>query len=146
MKKSFKVSRIDVVKSSNIKLVAFHNDTTFVQFKNDSMYSYKGTKKEDYEALIKAKSVGAHLNSAIKGNFEYEKVDYELNVFVPQTVTPKQMSDDELVKFINDCFDIHLHYEDLTVDEIVSRIKKGSGSNNGSLIALEVKKHRKLTR
>jgi hypothetical protein len=63
-----------------IKLVAFHDDITFVQFKNDTVYSYTGTKEEDYEALIKAKSVGIHLNSIIKGNFEYEKVDYELTV------------------------------------------------------------------
>ena len=83
MKKEFEVTRIDLVKSSMIKLVAFHEDTTFVQFKNDTIYSYVGTNKEDYNNLINAKSVGAHLNSTIKGNFEYAKFEYDLKVKTP---------------------------------------------------------------
>jgi len=224
MKKSFEVTRIDVVKSSMIKLVAFHEDTTFVQFKNDTVYSYSGTKKEDYDALIKAKSVGVHLNSAIKGNFEYEKVDYELKVkeekplslleqvnnsiktalkskeslranvlklvksellnnekakkpiselkvvsgyhkklkksleffkgdlatdleneiSIIEEFLPKEMSDGELIKFIDTCFQVHINYEDLTIGEIIGKIKKATGSSNGQLIASEVKKHKDL--
>ena len=222
MKKSFEVTRIDLVKSSNIKLVAFHNNTTFVQFKNDTLYTYAGTKKEDYDALVNAKSVGAHLNSAIKGKFEYEKVEYDLvlpikeitllekinndiknytkekntiranvlklvkaellnnekakkpidelkvvssyhkklkksveffqgtiaedlvnEIKVIEEFLPKEMSDSELVNFIGMCFKVH-EYENLTIGEIIGKIKKASGSSNSKLIASEVKKHKDL--
>lgn len=59
-----------------------------------------------------------------------------------EKLLPKQMSDDEVVKFIDTCFKVH-DYEGLKMGEIIGKIKKGLGdsSSNGKLIAQEVKKH-----
>lgn len=73
--KTLEVTNLTKVESSNIDLVAFNNNTTFVQFKNGGIYSYADTSKEVFDALLNAKSVGKHLNTAIKGNFEYAKVE-----------------------------------------------------------------------
>jgi len=58
---------------------------------------------------------------------------------------PKQMSDEEVVSFIEQCFNVHIEYENLTMGEIIGKIKKAIGDNtsNGKLIAQEVKRNMK---
>jgi len=93
MNKPFEVTELKKVESSNISQIGFHDNVTFVEFKNGAVYSYAGTKKEDYESLVNAKSVGAHLNSEIKGKFEYEKVEYDLKLKSTEEVINNELKD-----------------------------------------------------
>ena len=223
MSKKFELTELRKVESSNISQVGFHDNSIFVEFKNGTTYEYLETSKEDYSNLVGAKSVGKHLNTEIKGNFDCNKVDYDLilpikeitllekisqdiiiamknrvtvrsntlkllksellnnqkskkpindlkvlksyhkklkksldffegvvaqdlnaEISILEEYLPKEMSDTELVEFINTCFNVHLNYENLTSGEIIGKIKKASGSSNGKLIMSEVNKHVEL--
>ncbi len=64
------------VKSSNVAAIAFDKEAgnIHIEFKNGTEYKYKECKQRDWTGLMKAKSVGAHLNKYIKGTFKHEKV------------------------------------------------------------------------
>lgn len=229
--KTVEVTDLKKVESSNIETVAFDGKNAFVQFKNGSLYSYADVGKGEYEALRDAKSVGKHLNTRIKGTFDFSKVENgvlkKINIKKPIEITlldnvnkillelrktgstseakcltllkselinnskakkqqdqlkvvqafhktllkaaqtyedsgadthaeqfrleagfveqflPKQMSNDEVVIFIETCFLVHLNYENLTMGQIIGKIKKAIGdkTSNGQLIAQEVKRN-----
>lgn len=235
MGNEIEVTELEKVESSNINLVAFDGKSTFVEFKNGTLYSYEGTSKKDFEALRDAESVGRYLNAKIKGKFNYTKMEgYSLkkievekptpisDLTLPESVDkaikasmkaktpnrtsalkllkaeflnnskskkpledvkvltsyvkklqksidtyletghhpkgiafelgvvseflPPQMSDEEVKKFVKSCFNVHLHYENLSVGEIIGKIKKAIGdqTSNTKLIADEVKKFKEM--
>lgn len=77
MKKIQQVTDLQQVKSSNIESIAFHEETLFVQFKS-GLYRYNKVPLEVYEEMKKSESKGKFMNSAIKGTYEFEKVELEL--------------------------------------------------------------------
>lgn len=64
------------VTSSNIKSIGYDSAGKLleVEFMNGGVYVYKDVPPEEHQALMAAKSVGAHLASKIKGLFETEMV------------------------------------------------------------------------
>lgn len=65
------------VKSSNIDAVGHEGDVLTVQFRNGVKYRYSGVPADTFENLMKADSIGKFVNSEIKPNFPYEKVEDE---------------------------------------------------------------------
>jgi len=62
--------------SSNIISISYtNNNSLLVLFKNGGEYIYKAVPKEIYEEIVKAESAGKYLTSAVKGKYEYEKLD-----------------------------------------------------------------------
>lgn len=66
---------VKISTSSNVEAIGFDNDTILVQFKGGGIYEYRKTKKDLYEDLKKAESVGKFLNSKIKGSYEFSKLE-----------------------------------------------------------------------
>lgn len=66
---------IKISTSSNVEAIGFDNDTILVQFKGGGIYEYRKAKKDLYEDLKKAESVGKFLNSKIKGSYEFSKLE-----------------------------------------------------------------------
>ena len=67
---------VEVKSSSNIARLGLLGEDLYVQFHSGSIYSYKKAANE-FESLTKAESVGKHLNSRIKKQFEFVKVEAE---------------------------------------------------------------------
>lgn len=65
------------VSSSNIKSIGFHPETKTlaVEFVGGSVYHYDNVKKEDYDELMAAKSVGGHFSKSIRGIYKHSKQD-----------------------------------------------------------------------
>lgn len=63
------------VKSSNICAIGFDPETKtlHVAFSNGSVYRYHDVDAEKHAALMKADSVGGHLNAHIKGAHKFSK-------------------------------------------------------------------------
>ena len=57
-------------------------------------------------------------------------------------ILPQEMSDEEVVKIIDMCFKVH-DYEELTIGEVIGKLKNAINTSNGKLIADEVKKRMK---
>jgi hypothetical protein len=76
-KTKFKVTEsVSIPNSSNVTAVSYTDiGALVVQFKNGSEYLYKDVPKEVYEEMCKTESAGKYLNTAIKGKYEFEKVD-----------------------------------------------------------------------
>lgn len=66
-----KVSDLRKVESSNLDLIAFDGDKTFIKFKNGKLYEYPNTTKEEFTALAKADSVGKHFFKSYKHKTEF---------------------------------------------------------------------------
>lgn len=66
-----------LIKSSNIKASEYDakKKDLLITFKNDSQYVYKGVHEADYLRFEIAESNGKVLNSIIKKNYPFEKVD-----------------------------------------------------------------------
>ncbi len=66
-----------LIKSSNIKASEYDakKKELLVTFKNDSQYIYKGVHEADYLRFEIAESNGKVLNSIIKKNYQFEKLD-----------------------------------------------------------------------
>jgi len=60
------INSLTKVESSNIDIVGFDDNTTYVQFKNGSIYKYPDTSRDEYLSLINAKSVGKSFNIGYK--------------------------------------------------------------------------------
>ena len=60
--------------SSNIESVGWGNDLLNVKFKTGAVYQYENVKKETYELLIGAESVGRAFNTLIKNSYNYKKI------------------------------------------------------------------------
>jgi hypothetical protein len=63
-------------KSSNVKAASYNKrlQRMTIRFKGSRTYRYYGVKKKTYDALLKAKSKGRHVNNRIAYNFDYERV------------------------------------------------------------------------
>ena len=66
-----KVSDLRKVESSNLELIAFDGDKTFIKFKNGKLYEYPNTTEEEFTALAKAESVGKHFFKSYKHKTEF---------------------------------------------------------------------------
>lgn len=62
-----------MVQSSSIEAVKHDTDELVVIFKSGEMYKYKDVTAEEFEALIKADSVGKHFHKHIRSAKEFEK-------------------------------------------------------------------------
>jgi hypothetical protein len=70
------IETIPIKNSSNISAVSYTNTgSLIVQFNNGGEYIYKSVPKEIYEELAKSESAGKYLTAAVKGKYEYEKLD-----------------------------------------------------------------------
>lgn len=74
-KQTLEISDLVKVESSNIDMVGYNGDTTYVQFKNGSVYSYPKTDRKEFEALAKAESVGSHFAKTYRGKQDYQKLE-----------------------------------------------------------------------
>lgn len=63
------------VKSSNVDAVGYDDGVLEVHFRNGARYRYAGVEAEEYDALLKADSVGRFLNERIKPNYTYERLE-----------------------------------------------------------------------
>ena len=61
------------LESSNISGAAYENSKLFVKFKNGSIYSYTGVRKEEFTELCNASSVGKYFAARIKNNYSFQK-------------------------------------------------------------------------
>lgn len=70
------------VDSSNVKRVAFHEDskTLCVQFHGGGLYGYHDVGNDTYVELVHAESVGKYLNSVIKVMYPYTKYGDEIEL------------------------------------------------------------------
>ena len=64
------------VVSSNIEAVGFDDELEelTVEFKGGRLYSYDGVKRNVYDDLIKAPSVGSYFAANIRGFYNYTKL------------------------------------------------------------------------
>ena len=64
------------VESSNIDSIGYNSSQElFVKYKGGNIYKYKDVPNKLVEDLMKAESKGKYMNSIIKNNYKYEKVD-----------------------------------------------------------------------
>jgi hypothetical protein len=75
MNKVLKIQELIKVNSSNVEMIGFDDNNIFVQFKNGGIYQYHKTDREVYDNLKKSESIGKHLNTSIKGRFEFNKLE-----------------------------------------------------------------------
>lgn len=74
-KKVLEIEELVKVDSSNIDMVGYSGDTTYVQFKNGGIYCYPKTQRQEFEALSKAQSVGSHFAKTYRNKDQYAKLD-----------------------------------------------------------------------
>jgi len=48
--------------------------TLAVKFKNGGVYHYAGVSQEDYDTLVKSKSLGGHFAANVRAKFRHEKI------------------------------------------------------------------------
>lgn len=67
--------QMTAVKSSNIKAIGHDPETKTlaVEFLNGNVYHYADVSAEKYHALLRADSIGGHLNAHIKGKHAHSK-------------------------------------------------------------------------
>lgn len=65
-KNKVELSDLIKVESSNIHMVGFNENTTYVEFKNGTIYSYPETTQKEFEDLVSSKSVGKHFHATYK--------------------------------------------------------------------------------
>ncbi|MDD5650844.1 MAG: KTSC domain-containing protein [Candidatus Nanoarchaeia archaeon] len=65
------------VKSSNINKIGHdeHSQVLRVEFSNGNLYEYYDVKKEIYEKLQKAESVGSFFSKNIRNSYKYKKLE-----------------------------------------------------------------------
>jgi hypothetical protein len=68
---------MQAIKSSQIESIGHQGDTLAVTFKSGGTYHYHGVSADQFSALSKAESVGAHLGKHIKPNFKFTRIDKE---------------------------------------------------------------------
>ena len=70
------VKTVSFTESSNIAAVSYTDTKDLVvMFNNGGEYLYKSVPQEIYTELTKSLSPGKYLTAAVKGKFEYEKLD-----------------------------------------------------------------------
>src|SRR5690606_32277819 len=95
MKNTLEISDLVKVESSNIDMVGFNEDTTYVKFKNGSIYSYPKTGREEFEHLKEASSVGSYFSKTFKLKSNFSKLE---NVELKKKKATDEEMQDELIK------------------------------------------------
>jgi hypothetical protein len=91
--KTIELKELSRVISSNIEAVGYQDNTTYVQFKNGSVYAYPDTDKTEYEELVKAESVGSHFSKTFRGKQDYSKLESTV-------LRAKKLNADEVAELI----------------------------------------------
>lgn len=80
-KKPVAVESTQIKNSSNIATI-FYTDTNdlVVEFKNGGQYLYKSVPKDLYKGMSEAQSAGKYLNSLIKEQFDFIKLEKKIEV------------------------------------------------------------------
>lgn len=68
---TIKITTLKKVESSNIELVGFHENKTFIKFKNGNIYEYPETTVEEFTELSEAESVGKQFFKSFKKKEEF---------------------------------------------------------------------------
>lgn len=63
------------VDSSNIEKIAYRDNNLYVKYKSGNTYMYEGVTNGVWKGLVKAESKGKFMNSVIKENYKYIKID-----------------------------------------------------------------------
>lgn len=65
-----------VVDSQSLRSVGYdaRSSTLEVEFKNGTVYQYRDVPSQAYQELLRADSLGAHINQYIKGQYEFSRV------------------------------------------------------------------------
>jgi len=90
------VNDLAKVESSNVNLIGFGENKLYVQFKNGGLYQYNNVMAEDYDRLKLSKSVGKFLNSEIKPNYEFEKLE-DVTLELEKPAEPQTPAEQEIL-------------------------------------------------
>lgn len=63
------------VDSSNIESLGYFQGNLFVRFMNGGIYKYRDVSEDIYQELLDAPSKGKFLNSSIKPNHKFERLN-----------------------------------------------------------------------
>jgi hypothetical protein len=123
--KTILVNDLAKVESSNINLVAFGTNKLYVQFKNGGLYQYNNVMQEDYNNLKNAESVGKFLNTSIKPNYEFEKLE-DTKIEIEKPAEPQTPLEQEVVllrKQVEDLFQALIIKQE-KIDELETALGK----------------------
>lgn len=95
-----KVSDLRKVESSNLDLIAFDGDKTFIQFKNGKLYEYPNTTEEEFAALAQAPSVGKQFFKSYKHKTEFTQLE--------DTVLEQKKKEVNFIDSISNAIDDHV--------------------------------------
>lgn len=70
-----RIAELRKVESSNLDLVGFDGDKTFIKFKNGKLYEYPNTTKEEFLGLVNAESVGKAFFKSYKSKQEFSQLE-----------------------------------------------------------------------
>lgn len=117
------VNDLAKVNSSNVNLVGFDGHSIYIQFKNGGIYSYTGTTASDYNNLKKADSIGKFLNTSIKPNFEFEKLE-DVTLELDKPAEPQTSADQEVVALKKQVEDLYqaLRIKQERIDELEEQL------------------------
>ncbi|MFZ5783984.1 MAG: KTSC domain-containing protein [Pseudomonadota bacterium] len=66
---------LTLVTSSNIEAIGHDGQTLAVKFRNGGLFHYPGVPASEYEAMLRAESIGKHFHANIRGKFPGTKAD-----------------------------------------------------------------------
>jgi len=71
-----RIEELRKVESSNLDLVGFDGDKTFVQFKNGKLYEYPNTTREEFLGLVNSDSPGEAFFKSYKSKQEFNLLEH----------------------------------------------------------------------
>lgn len=113
-KKTVELEHLVKVESSNIDMVGFKDDETYVMFKNGGIYKYSDTDINEFQDLATAKSVGGHFAKSYRLKPDYEKLENT-------ELKKKKMTAEELENDIIRRLD---HYTENNMNEASTGVKR----------------------
>ena len=69
------INELIKVESSNIDMIGFNGNTTYIQFKGGAIYSYPNTSEEEFNKLAYSKSVGGYFAQTYRHKKEFNKLE-----------------------------------------------------------------------
>lgn len=63
------------VESSNLDKVAYDGSNLYVQYKSGGQYQYEKVPRDVWESLIQTDSKGRFVNTTIKENYSYKRIN-----------------------------------------------------------------------
>ena len=66
------------VDSSNVRSIGWEDNTLEVEFNSGALYQYIGVPKSLFDEMLASNSKGQFLNSKIKTDFDFVKIDREV--------------------------------------------------------------------